>query len=138
MKGAKIMDSPILNELELAAPEVVRQAARDFAQVLAETTQFKAFEQANDRLNNDEQAQRVLEAFQAKQQSLRAMLMLNAASAEETAELERLRAAVLADPSVAAYLQAQQGLTAVCHAAVDLLSQQIGLNFASACRPCCC
>ena len=132
------MDSPILNELELASPEVVRQAARDFAQVLAETTQFKAFEQANDRLNNDEQAQRVLEAFQAKQQSLRAMLMLNAASAEETAELERLRAAVLADPSVAAYLQAQQDLTAVCHAAADLLLQQIGLNFASACSPCCC
>jgi cell fate (sporulation/competence/biofilm development) regulator YlbF (YheA/YmcA/DUF963 family) len=138
MRGVKIVDSPILNELELAPPEVVRQAARDFARVLTETPQFKAFEQANDRLNSDEQAQQVLEAFQAKQQSLRMMLMLNAASAEETAELERLRGAVLADPSVAAYLQAQQDLTAVCHAAADLLTQRIGMSFTAACGPGCC
>jgi cell fate (sporulation/competence/biofilm development) regulator YlbF (YheA/YmcA/DUF963 family) len=132
------MTDPILNELELAPPEVVRQAARDFARVLTETPQFKAFEQANDRLNKDEQAQQVLDAFQAKQQSMRMMLMLNAASTEDKAELERLREAVLADSSVAAYLQAQEDLAAVCHAAADLLSQHIGLSFASACGPGCC
>ena len=40
-----------LNELELAPASVVKQAARDFAATLAETPQFKAYEEAADRLN---------------------------------------------------------------------------------------
>jgi cell fate (sporulation/competence/biofilm development) regulator YlbF (YheA/YmcA/DUF963 family) len=77
-------------------------------------------------------------AYQAKQQSLQMMLMLNAVSAEEGAELERLRQAFLAAPAVAAYLQAQEDLTAISQAAADLLSQHIGLSFAAACGPGCC
>ena len=132
------MDDPILNELELAPPAAVRQAARDFARALAETPQFTAFDQAADRLGNDEQAQQAMQAFQTRQQSLRMMLKLNAVRAEETAELDRLREAFLAEPSVATYLQAQQDLMAVCQAAADSLSQHIGLSFAAACGPGCC
>ena len=47
------MSDFVVNELELAPPEVVRQAARDFAAALAETPQFQAFEAATDRLSND-------------------------------------------------------------------------------------
>jgi hypothetical protein len=65
-----------LNELELAPPEVVRQAARDFAVALAETPQFKAYEQAVDRLNHDTAVQQAIDAFQTKRESLRAMLLL--------------------------------------------------------------
>jgi len=132
------MDDLILNELELAPPTVVRQAARDFARALAETPQFKAFEQAAKRLSSDEQAQQAMQAFQARQQSSRMMLMLNAVSAEETAELERLREAFLAKASMAAYLQAQQDLMVVCRAAADSLSQHIGLSFATSCGSGCC
>lgn len=40
------MSALIANELEIAPPEVVRQATRDFATTLAETPQFKAYEEA--------------------------------------------------------------------------------------------
>jgi len=76
-----------LNELEVAPPEVVRQAARDFAAALAETPQFKAYEKAADRLNHDPAAQQAIDAFQAKRQSLQAMLLLNAVSEADKAEL---------------------------------------------------
>jgi cell fate (sporulation/competence/biofilm development) regulator YlbF (YheA/YmcA/DUF963 family) len=132
------MTNLTLNELEVALPSVVLQAARDFAGALAETPQFQAFEEAAERLRRDEAAQRTMGAYQAKQQSLRMMLMLNAVSAEEGAELERLRQAFLAAPAVAAYLQAQEDLTAISQAAADLLSQHIGLSFAAACGPGCC
>ena len=36
------------NELEVQSPEVTLSAARDFAAALAETPQFKAFEQTYD------------------------------------------------------------------------------------------
>lgn len=116
----------------------VRAAAHAFAQALAESAEFQAFEQTADRLRQDKTAQRTIRAYQTKQQSLQAMLMLNAVSAQDQAELERLQQAFLSHPTVAAYLQAQEDLTAVCQATADVLSQRIGLSFTAACGPGCC
>lgn len=132
------MNDFALNELELAPPEVVIQSARDFAVALAETPQFKTFEAATDRLNNDLIAQRAMEAYQTKQESLQTMLMLNAVSAEERADLEQLRMAFMNQPSVVMYFQAQADLLAICQASADWLSEAIGLNFAAACGSGCC
>ena len=127
-----------LNELELAPPEVVRQAARDFAAVLAETPQFKAYEEATDRLNHDPAAQQAIDAFQAKRESLQALLLLNAVSDADRAELQRLQNAFANTPAVMAYAQAQADLMTICQAAADALSQAIGLNYAAACSSGCC
>ena len=116
----------------------VRVAARAFAEALAESAEFQAFEQTADRLRQDKTAQRVIRAYQTKEQSLQAVLMLDAVSAQDQAELERLRQAFLSHPTVAAYLQAQEDLTAVCQATADVLSQRIGLSFTAACGPGCC
>lgn len=132
------MTNLTVNELELAPPAVIRQAARDFAQALAETPQFQALEAAGEQLRGDAAAQAAMQAFQAKQQALQMMQMLNAVSAEETAELERLRQVFLAAPAVAAYLQAQEDFTILCRAAADVLSKSIGLSFTAACGPGCC
>ena len=121
-----------------SAEAEARAAARAFAQALAESDEFQAFEQATDGLRQDETAQRAIEAYQTKQQSLQVSLMLGAVNAEDQAELERLRQAFLSHPTVAAYLQAQENLTAICQAAADLLSQRIGLSFTAACGPGCC
>ena len=127
-----------LNELELAPPEVVRQSARDFAVALSETPQFKAYEEAIERLNHDTAAQRTIDAFQSKQQSLQAMLMLNAVSAADKVELQRLQNAFSSAPAVVAYAQAQADLMAICQASADWLSEAIGLNYAAACGSGCC
>ena len=127
-----------LNELELAPPEVVRQAARDFAVALSETPPFKAYEEATDRLNRDTAAQQAIDAFQAKRQSLEAMLMLNAVSDADRAELQRLQNVFSSTPAVVAYAQAQADLMTICRTAADFLSQAIGLNYAAACGSGCC
>ena len=132
------MISEEINDMEIASPSVVSKAARDFAAVLVETPQFKAFEQASDALRHDENAQRAMGAYQTKQMSLRAFLMLNAVPAEEQAELERLRQAFMNEPAVSAYFQAQGELTVIGQAAADLLSKHLGLSFAAACGPGCC
>jgi len=132
------MSDYALNELELAPPEVVRQAARDFAAALAETPQFRAYEEAIERLNHDTGAQRAIEAFQTKQQSLQAMLMLNAVSAADKAELQRLQNAFSSAPAVVDFTQAQTDLMAICRASADWLSEAIGLNYAATCGSGCC
>ncbi len=127
-----------LNELELAPPEVVRQAARDFAVALAETPQFKAYEEAIDRLNHDTAAQQAIDAFRAKRESLQAMLLLNAVSAADQTELQRLQNVFSYTPAVMAYAQAQADLMTICQTVADSLSQAIGLNYAAACSSGCC
>jgi cell fate (sporulation/competence/biofilm development) regulator YlbF (YheA/YmcA/DUF963 family) len=122
-----------LNELELAPPEVVRQAARDFAAALAETPQFRAYEEAVERLNHDPVAQRAIDAFQAKRESLQALMLLNAVSDADRAELQRLQNVFSSTPAVMAYAQAQADLMTICQAAADALSQAIGLNYAAVC-----
>ena len=63
-----------MNDIDVATPSVVRTAARDFAAVLAETPQFKAFEQAYETFRNDAAAQQALVAYQTKVRSLRAVM----------------------------------------------------------------
>lgn len=116
----------------------VREATRIFAQALTETAEYEAFEGAASRLRNDQIAQQAIVAYQSKQRSLEALLMLNAVSVEDQAELERLRQAFLSKPTVVAYFQAQEDLMALCQASADLLSERIGLSFAAACGPGCC
>jgi cell fate (sporulation/competence/biofilm development) regulator YlbF (YheA/YmcA/DUF963 family) len=132
------MNDDDLNELELATASVVKQAARDFAATLAETPQFKAYEEAADRLNHDAEAQRAIEAFETRQQSLQAMLMLKAVSEADQIELQRLKRAFSSLPVVVVYTQAQADLMTLCQTAADRLSQAIGLDYAAVCGPGCC
>jgi cell fate (sporulation/competence/biofilm development) regulator YlbF (YheA/YmcA/DUF963 family) len=127
-----------LNELESAPPSVIFAAARDFAAALAETPQFKAFEQAYEGLSHDTTAQQALSAYRDKAESLRALLMLNAVSETERAELERLKQDYLTRASMQAYAAAEVELTALCQQAAGMISAAIGLNYAASCGASCC
>jgi cell fate (sporulation/competence/biofilm development) regulator YlbF (YheA/YmcA/DUF963 family) len=127
-----------LTELDATPPAVVHTTARDFAVALAETPQFKTFEQANEALNNDVSALQALSAYQAKVKSLRALLMLNAVSEVDQAELERLKNAYVTRSTVQAYAVAEAELTSLCQQAAELISEAIGLNYAAACGASCC
>lgn len=129
------MIATTLDDLDLTAE--VRQALRDFAAALVETPQFARFEQAAEALQGDEEAQKALEAFQTKQQSLQMMLTLNAVSEEEQAELKNLREAVFSHSTFTEYLDSEHELMALCRTVNDVLSDRIGLRFAMRRSGCC-
>jgi|YNPNPStandDraft_1061719.scaffolds.fasta_scaffold166837_2 cell fate (sporulation/competence/biofilm development) regulator YlbF (YheA/YmcA/DUF963 family) len=127
-----------LSDIAITPSEVVRHATRDLATALAQTPAFKAFEQAAAALRQDEAAQQAIRAYQQKQQALQMMLMLNAVSAEDRAELNRLYQEFVSRPSVLAYVQAEADLREVCQAVADRLSRHIGFDFVAACGSGCC
>jgi len=127
-----------LNDIEIAPPSVVRQAAIEFAAALAETEEFSNFAAAAERFHNDPSARQAMNAFQDKQRSLQMLLKLNAISAEDRAELERLHKAFTSHASVQAYFEAQATFQALCQTAGGILSNATGLSFASACGGGCC
>ena len=128
----------VMDDMEIAPPSVVKQAARDFAAVLSETAEFKAFEQAARVFQKDEVAQRAMQVHESKQQFLRALIMLNAVPADDKKELEHLQQDFMSQPSVVAYLQAQNNLMALSQACASLLSQATGLNYSASCGSSCC
>lgn len=132
------MDDQVFDNIETAPASVVLSAARNFAAALVETPQYKAFEQAAERFQQDPAAQQAMEAYRQKQMDLRPLLMLNALSAEQTAELESLQTAFVNQPIVQEYSKAQTELVTLCQAVGDALSESIGLNYAAACGVSCC
>jgi cell fate (sporulation/competence/biofilm development) regulator YlbF (YheA/YmcA/DUF963 family) len=128
----------LIDELEVAPPAVVRQAAHDFAAALAAAPEFAALDAAAAGLRADVAARQAMVTFQEKQHSLQAVLILGAASAEEQAELERLREAYLAQPAVTAYFQAEEALRSLCQQLAGTLSAHINFDFAGACGGGCC
>lgn len=132
------MDDKVVHDLETAPPSIVLKAARDFAAALAETPQFKSFEQAAERFRNDQTAQQAMSIYREKQKDLRALIMLNALSAEQQTELESVKNAFLDQPIVQEYFKAQTELATLCQTLGDMLSVSVGLDYASACGVSCC
>ena len=132
------MTSIGVSDLEIAPPSVIRQAALDFAAALAASSQFQLFEAASACLTEDLAAQQAMRAYQEKQQALQGLLLLNAVSEEEQAELERLRKVFLDKPAVIDYLEAEANLRTLCQKSANQLSQLIDFDFAAACSTGCC
>lgn len=132
------MKETIEDNLEIAPIEVVMQAARNFAAALAESPQFREFEQAADRLNHDNDAQERIKALQEQQQAWQALIMLNALNPEQKAHLDNLQNSLMNQATVQGYLHAQTELAALCQYIGDQLSEAIGLNYSSACGVSCC
>lgn len=128
------MDNYPFNELEVASKPVVMQTARRFSEALAESPQFKAYEDAYQAFLQDQEAQSDYQALRSKQEALRMMMMLNAVTDEERQELTKLENQFYNRETVQGYITAQETLISLCQEIGDILSDAIGLDFGSACR----
>ncbi len=132
------MENDLKEELKIAPAPLAKQAAHDFAAVLAESQQFKNYEGSMLRFRQDEAAQKDMQAYRDKQQSLRPLMKINAVNPTDQGELERLYNAWIAHSSVLEYLEAQSELTALCQSLGDMLSQMLGMDFSTASAVSCC
>ena len=132
------MDEMELNTIDVASPAVVLSAGRNFAAVVAESQQFKNYERATIRFRQDEAAQKDMQAYREKQQSLRPLMKIHAVNPTDEAELKRLYNAWIAHSSVLEYLEAQTELTALCQSLGDIVSEMLGMDFPTASTASCC
>lgn len=132
------MAMPTLTMTDLTMTDEVRAATKAFAAALAETREWQDFEDAAVAFKHDRAAQEAVRLFQEKQRSLQMMQQLGLLEQQELDELNRLRDAMMNQPRVRAYVDAQNELTLLCQAASQELSAAIGLDFAGACAPGCC
>ena len=115
------IDNSTWNDIEVAPRSAVMQSAKQFAEILSETPQFREFEQSYFNFRQDTEAQNAIQEFQKKQASLKALLMLNAVSDEDRQDLQRLQERFAQQPSVLRYTNAQEELIKMCLVSVDQL-----------------
>ena len=106
-------------------------AAGTFGAVLRSSPEFTVLTAANQALASDAAATAAIEAFNSRQEDLRMELMMGVLPDEQREELERLQGAMLAVPSVAAYVAATESFQAVCRETASVISDQIGIDFAA-------
>jgi cell fate (sporulation/competence/biofilm development) regulator YlbF (YheA/YmcA/DUF963 family) len=116
----------------------VRIPARAFAEALADMPEFHAFEDAAVVFKHDRAAQEAVRQFEEKQRALQMIQQLGVLEQAELNELDRLRHAMVNQPRVRAYVDAQNDLILLCQAAAKELSAAIELDFAGACASECC
>src|SRR5512136_3084671 len=103
------------------------EAARALAAALAETLQFKALDQAAVAMRHDNDARAAIHAFQQRQRDLGWKLQMGLLSDAERQHLQTLQMAMLARPTIRAFMNAQQQFARVCYETSELVSGIIGL-----------
>jgi cell fate (sporulation/competence/biofilm development) regulator YlbF (YheA/YmcA/DUF963 family) len=109
-------------------------AAGNFGTALRASAEFVRLREAGAALGADEAAQEAIAAFNTCQSDLQFEIRLGTLDASQQAEIERFQAAMLALPTVAEYLAAQTAFEAICRETAELVTSEIGIDFAANCR----
>lgn len=134
MLRPRVADAAEIEAAMQAAEADALLAAGTFGAVLRASPEFTRFALAGDTLTADAEATAAIEAFGRRRVELRMQLLFGTLDGAQREELERLEAAVIACPSVTAYVAAQNAFQAVCRETAAVISAQIGIDFAADCR----
>jgi len=111
-----------------------RATVDDLAAALRGEPEFVAFIAAQERLQSDREAQRVIREWQEAQRTAQRF----GGFFVETSSPGRLRQAeqaLRANPAVQCYLTAQETLQTLLREVAGLISEHVGFNFGLACAP---
>lgn len=117
-----------------AAEAEALMAVGTFGNALRASPEFASLVRAGEALRADAGANAATEALGRRQAELRTAVMFGTLSDAEQSELEALQAAMLACPTVAAYVATQNQFQAICRKTAAVVSGQIGIDFAANCR----
>ena len=129
------IDQAVETEVATRAAETqVLLAAGEFGTALHGSREFVRLRDAGAALGKDDAAQEAIAAFNGCQSDLQLEIRLGTLDAAQQAQLEGFQAAMLAFPTVAAYLSAQTAFEEICRETATLVSTEIGIDFAANCR----
>lgn len=110
-------------------------AARALARTIGESVAFRAFEEARDTLMADATMTRRLRSHQRRRQAFETARSWNGADSREADELEAEWRVLAEIPAIREYLRTQDELVMLLREVAALISQELGMDYASACAP---
>lgn len=127
--GFEMATETITSEVQLSAE--LRAATDAFAESLLAARPFVAYRQVEARLKQDREARSLLERLQACQASIRLKQADGRVTHYDIKELRTLQSDALANRTIAAYVDAQQGAVAQLRDVNTQISQLLGVDFAA-------
>jgi cell fate (sporulation/competence/biofilm development) regulator YlbF (YheA/YmcA/DUF963 family) len=125
-------------EIQISTEQEISSAIRDFVNALVETAQYKKYDSASDVFQNDQAAQKALQAYRAKARDLQTKQMFNTLAQPEQQDLQRLWIAFLGFKSVQDFFDAQGEFQALSRECAQVISESCGLDYATSCGASCC
>jgi len=110
----------------------IMQKTLGLATAFIHSPEYEALQEAQREMDSDPEAQRIIQEFQRRQQSV---LMLQQTGGrvgiDEVQALRQLQQRMLQHLTIKKHFQCQQELTNTVHTISDIISRKTGLNFAS-------
>jgi cell fate (sporulation/competence/biofilm development) regulator YlbF (YheA/YmcA/DUF963 family) len=107
---------------------------RSLADAIRESEQYQQFAESQSKLQTDEEAQRLLEQFRAKQQALQE----SGFDQETMAELKEIKQEMANNETISEYEQAETAFLELLNETNDVISEKIGEEFARSTGGGCC
>ena len=110
----------------------------NFSSAFSSSQEYKDYEKTLSRMNQDAAAQKQLQVYQKKQQEVNRNYRQDGNRENALAEMKSLQDSLMQNTTISAYTIAQETLMDLCTEAGDMLSKNIGLDYAAVCAPSCC
>jgi len=111
------------------------QASHSLAKAIATTANYKAFEQARDRLSADVEARKMLDELEAAEQKAQMSASWGGLSERENKNIERMRDSTFKQPTIKAFLEAQEMLIADLQELNRYMTEKLGIDLADMTKP---
>ena len=111
------------------------QASRSLAKAIAETANYKVFEKARDRLGTDAEALKMIDELEAAEQKAQLSASWGGLSDRESKKLERMREETFRQPTILAFLEAQQSLIAELQELNRYMTEKLGIDLVDMTKP---
>ncbi len=113
--------------------EAIDEKLTAFLETLEESETYQQFVEANERLENDEEAMSLLQEFQQKQQQIQ-----QGFDQSIMQELQELKSEMSENETIQKHQAAQQAFVELLQETDDAISEQIGKQFAQSTGGGCC
>lgn len=111
----------------------MRDKLKMLAQVIVESPEFVAYEEAQKKLKESEEAQRLIREFQAEERKFR--MFGGFGNVDDQSKWQKAQDAMAANPEVRALVKSQEELTEMIRAANRIIGKNLGFDFGQACAP---
>jgi cell fate (sporulation/competence/biofilm development) regulator YlbF (YheA/YmcA/DUF963 family) len=120
-----------------AEPTDIEDLGHELGEAIARTDEYEAYEEAQSKVKESEQAQEKIDEFESLRQEFMLARQTGDASQEDLQKLQQAQEELHEIPVMAEYIEAQQRLDAELEAVNEAISDPLDVDFGEQAGGCC-
>ncbi len=112
-----------------------QEASKKLGRAIKESGAYKMFEEANRRLQGDDEARQLLREYQQEQQQVQMLQSWGGAGQDDLDRVEKMRIMMTGNPTLKELFRAQDELVTQLKEVNRLMTEKLGFDFADMTKP---